>query len=152
MTAEMEEQVMEMGGAAAMSRTGVHAEYASVWIRFVALIIDGIVLNIISYVIAAILGESPAEFGVSTGLATIVSIVYYTVAVSRWGQTLGAKALGIKVVDANGGLLSVGGALVRSVGSIVSGLALGLGYFWALWDKNKQTWHDKFANSYVVKA
>ena len=25
-----------------------------------------------------------------------------------------------------------------------------LGYFWMLWDREKQTWHDKFANDVVV--
>jgi len=143
---------MEYGGTAAMSRSGVDTAYAGVLIRFVALIIDGIVLNVLSYAISAILGESPGEVGVGTGLGIVISIAYYTIALSRWGQTIGAKALNIKVVDANGQLLSVGSALVRSVGSLVSGFALGLGYFWAIWDKNKQTWHDKFAKSYVVKA
>src|SRR5215207_8746322 len=110
---------MEMGGAAAVSRPGVNTAYASVWIRFVALIIDGIVLNIISYAIAAILGESPGEFGVGTGLGMVVSVAYYAIALSQWGQTLGAKAVGIKVVDASGQLLSVGSSIVRAVGSLV---------------------------------
>jgi uncharacterized RDD family membrane protein YckC len=35
--------------------------------------------------------------------------------------------------------------------SYVSQLALLLGYLWMLWDPNKQTWHDKVAQSVVVK-
>jgi uncharacterized RDD family membrane protein YckC len=35
--------------------------------------------------------------------------------------------------------------------SIVSGAVIFIGYLWAFWDKNKQTWHDKVANTYVVK-
>jgi uncharacterized RDD family membrane protein YckC len=35
---------------------------------------------------------------------------------------------------------------------LVSGVALGLGYLWMLWDPNKQTWHDKVAKTYVVKV
>jgi uncharacterized RDD family membrane protein YckC len=35
---------------------------------------------------------------------------------------------------------------------IVSGIPFDLGYFWMLWDKEKQTWHDKVANDVVVPA
>jgi uncharacterized RDD family membrane protein YckC len=28
---------------------------------------------------------------------------------------------------------------------------LGLGYFWAIWDKDNQAWHDKIAGTVVVK-
>ena len=41
-------------------------------------------------------------------------------------------------------------AFVRWLGSILSALALFLGYFWMLWDPEKQTWHDKMAGSVVV--
>ena len=29
-------------------------------------------------------------------------------------------------------------------------IPLFLGYFWMLWDREKQTWHDKMAGSVVV--
>lgn len=42
--------------------------------------------------------------------------------------------------------------LLREViGKWVSGLVFGLGYFWAIWDKDGQTWHDKIAGTVVVK-
>ena len=36
--------------------------------------------------------------------------------------------------------------------SIVSGAVILIGYLWAFWDKNKQTWHDKVVTSVVVRA
>ena len=33
----------------------------------------------------------------------------------------------------------------------VSGLALLVGYFWMLWDRDRQTWHDKFVGAVVVR-
>jgi uncharacterized RDD family membrane protein YckC len=36
--------------------------------------------------------------------------------------------------------------------AIFSGLVLLLGYLWAIWDANKQTWHDKAAGSFVVRV
>ena len=37
------------------------------------------------------------------------------------------------------------------IGRIVSTIPLFLGYLWALWDKNGQTWHDKMANTVVLQ-
>jgi hypothetical protein len=36
--------------------------------------------------------------------------------------------------------------------SFISGQICGLGYLWALWDKQRQTWHDKVISSVVVKG
>lgn len=71
---------------------------------------------------------------------------------ARAGQTLGKKALGIRVVSLEGGgSIGYGRAFIRSVGRIVSAIPLLLGYFWTLWDKEKHTWHDKFAGSVVAQ-
>jgi uncharacterized RDD family membrane protein YckC len=32
----------------------------------------------------------------------------------------------------------------------LSGIVCLLGYLWMLWDKEKQTWHDKLATTVVV--
>jgi uncharacterized RDD family membrane protein YckC len=42
-------------------------------------------------------------------------------------------------------------ALVRSLASFFSALALFLGFFWAGWDREKQAWHDKIAGTMVVR-
>lgn len=36
------------------------------------------------------------------------------------------------------------------IGKSVSSLFLGLGYFWAIWDKDGQAWHDKISGTVVV--
>ena len=41
-------------------------------------------------------------------------------------------------------------AFVRQIVKIISALVFFLGYFWMLWDKEKQCWHDKAANDVVV--
>ena len=70
---------------------------------------------------------------------------------SNSGQTLGKRALGIRVIDFNtGGPIGFGRAVIRYFGRMVSAIPCLLGYFWMLWDKEKQTWHDKFANDVVV--
>ena len=80
-------------------------------------------------------------------------VFYWARLEGRTGQSLGSKALGITVVDAATGQPIGGGrAIGRFFARILSGFLCYLGYFWMLWDPQKQTWHDKLANSVVVKA
>lgn len=98
-------------------------------------------------------GWSVAVFSLLT-LATFVFGIWNLVfRQGRTGQSIGKKALGISVVDKTTGTpIGAGRAFVRYLMSIVSALACDLGYLWMLWDPEKQTWHDKGANSYVITA
>ena len=59
--------------------------------------------------------------------------------------------MNIRVIDFNGGgPIGPARALIRYVGRILSAIPCLSGYFWMLWDPEKQTWHDKFAASVVV--
>lgn len=132
----------------------VQTQYAGFWRRFGALLIDGILVGIVASVINAILvGNDPGTFGAGTGIQTLIGAIY-TIGMLAYnkGQTLGAMALSTRVVDAAGNPPAIGAAVIRYLVSIVSGIALGIGYLWMLWDKNKQTWHDKAASTYVVKV
>ena len=51
---------------------------------------------------------------------------------------------------ATGGPIGNSRAFIRYIGRFVSTIVFLLGYFWMLWDPEKQTWHDKFAGSVVV--
>lgn len=83
----------------------------------------------------------------------IILAVVYIRALGRTGQTWGRKIVGIKVVGKDSGQpLGVGKAIGRTlVEVIVSGNCI-LGYLWMLWDRDKQTWHDKIVSSVVVKT
>jgi len=78
--------------------------------------------------------------------------IYRLVMLGR-GQTLGKKVLGLRVVNAQTG--SIPGfwrMVVREIfGRFVSGLFFGVGYVWAIFDKNGQAWHDKLAGTVVVR-
>lgn len=135
----------------------VTSEYslAGVFSRFVATVIDFAVgWGIIALALAA--GGLSGDFGAATGLIGVIGIV----AVVGWvylmarGLTPGKAALGLRVHRTNGGTPGVGVMLVREwVGKMfVSGLFLGLGYVWALFDRDRQAWHDKLAGTVVVKA
>jgi uncharacterized RDD family membrane protein YckC len=67
------------------------------------------------------------------------------------GQTLGMQVWGIRVQNKDGSAISLWQALLRFVIAIGSWLALGLGFFWSLWDKQKRTWHDIYSETQVVR-
>jgi uncharacterized RDD family membrane protein YckC len=58
--------------------------------------------------------------------------------------------LGQQIVHAQTGE-RIGLSAVRYVGMIVAGIPLCLGYLWIIWDAEKQGWHDKIANTRVVR-
>ena len=144
------------------------AERAGFGRRLAAALIDGLIVGIPAYVLLKILGQthtttsatgSSASFSTGyTGLGTILNVLifiaYYTYFESQAaGQTLGKKVMGIRVCDLTTGQpIGLNRALFRAVGRYVSAIACLLGYLWMLWDGNKQTWHDKFATSTVVKT
>jgi uncharacterized RDD family membrane protein YckC len=69
------------------------------------------------------------------------------------GQTLGKRAVGIRVVrQSNGAPLGYGLAIWRTVVRIVDYLPFYLGLLWAIWDPQHQTFHDKIAGTLVVRS
>jgi uncharacterized RDD family membrane protein YckC len=132
---------------AATGAVALTSARAGFWRRFAAAFIDGILLGIVSFILKAILGTT------GSGLTLLIGIGYYTYFHGSTGQTPGDAALSIRIVDKDGaGSIGYGRAFVRWLVSIVSGIVLLLGYLWMLWDGEKQTWHDKAANSVVVPA
>ena len=63
-------------------------------------------------------------------------------------STLGKMVFHSKIVDATtGGKPTIKQFLLRFVG-----FTLGIGFIWILFDARKQGWHDKMANTVVVKT
>ena len=89
---------------------------------------------------------------IALGLVLVTGL--YVRALGRTGQTWGRRMVGVQVVDATTRKpLGIGRALGRSLFAwIVSGQFLSLGYLWMLWDKDKQTWHDKVVGSIVIRV
>jgi uncharacterized RDD family membrane protein YckC len=133
--------------------TGPSGPRSSFGRRLVAYILDGIIVGIafgILVGIGAAIGDSLLAIAYVIGTAgSIAYPVYFEGSPS--GQTPGKKALGIRVIDFNtGGPIGYGRAFVRWIGKLVSAIPCYLGYLWMLWDREKQTWADKFASSVVV--
>ena len=125
-------------------------QMAGLMARLGASIIDGIILALVATLLLAILSAG-LTFIQFLGLALPV-VYHWYFWTRRDGQTPGKSVVGIKVVKADGSELSDTDAFIRAIGYHVSALLCGLGYIWAIFDGNNQTWHDKLAGTYVVSA
>jgi len=145
-------------------------EHAGFGSRFFAWLIDGILMGILGGVCAgcAFGVGALAAFGDDSFLGWLIGLgfiflmvvvaffqfVYFGFFWSRDGQSLGMKMLSMKVVRRNSSeLCSFWRAGFRgSIGYWISGLVFSLGFLWALIDANKEAWHDKIFDTWVVKA
>jgi len=146
------------------------AGYAGFGARFLAVMVDGmivgaiyLVLMIPVFILGAVMaagGGRQAEVGIVSILGFLFQLIGWAASVGYYiyftakGQTLGKKALKIRVVRVeNGEVPGYTKAFLREVvGKMVSAMVFGLGYLWMLWDGKKQTWHDKIAGTIVVKS
>jgi uncharacterized RDD family membrane protein YckC len=141
------------------------AVYATWWSRVGAQLIDSLVLLAPFLVIVAVFAVS------GSGTWWLLSILFVLVTATYdglldggpAGQTLGKRALGIKVIDERtGGSIGVGRGAGRSIfqsalglpGQVVPLLQVLplLDVLWPLWDTQRQCWHDKAVGSVVVRV
>jgi len=78
---------------------------------------------------------------------------YYVWFWTRGGQTLPMKTWRIRLVRAEGGgPVHAGRALHRYALALLGTLAVGLGFAWALVDRDRQFLHDRLAGTALVSA
>jgi uncharacterized RDD family membrane protein YckC len=120
------------------------------WRRFWAVIVDALVLAIPDAIIIYVIFKDTHAAG--QGVTTLVAWLYGTLMEgSARGQTVGKMALGIRVYDfKQGGSIGYSRGFVRQIVKTIAAIPLFLGWFWMLWDKEKQCWQDKAATDVVV--
>jgi uncharacterized RDD family membrane protein YckC len=82
----------------------------------------------------------------------LVMAAYFTWFWTRGGQTLPMKTWRFRVVRTDGGRLSLAQAVHRFALAALGFLALGLGFLWALVDRDRQFLHDRLAGTALVDA
>lgn len=87
-------------------------------------------------------------------LLAITNYAYAVYLVSHTGQTIGKKIMGIRVIDVATGKhpRSMQAYMRETIGKLISGILLGIGFFMMLQNKKKQTWHDQISNTAVIKV
>jgi uncharacterized RDD family membrane protein YckC len=128
--------------------------YAGIWRRFGAFIIDSIILSVALNFIFWIFGHKVWVGGgiVSFLFGLIANWLYYALLESSSRQaTIGKMALGIKVVDYEGKRISFARATARYFSRFISAIILLIGYLMIAFTKRKQALHDIIAKTLVVK-
>ena len=135
--------------------------YVGFWARVGAAIIDTILLMIIVFpAVTMVYGREywmgaggfvagPADVLLNWVLPAVAVILFW---VYRQA-TPGKMAVGAKIVDAKTlGKASTGQLIIRYLGYYVSIIPLMLGIIWVGFDARKQGWHDKLAQTLVIKS
>ncbi len=94
------------------------------------------------------------SFGALSGALALGPLGWaiYQIAFWSWkSTTIGGIVFGLKGVRLDGQSMDLGVAIVRHLASYLSWGAGLLGFFWAGWDPERQTWHDKIAGTVVVR-
>lgn len=101
-------------------------------------------------------GRVPASDEETIGLL-VWAIACPLIFVGTWvlnasGGSAGKRMVGLRIVRADGSAPGIGWGLGRTLTAWLSWAAFGLGFLWGTWDDHAQTWHDKMAGTYVVRA
>jgi uncharacterized RDD family membrane protein YckC len=86
----------------------------------------------------------------SSVIFVILILAYYLYFWGLLGYTPGKFLLGLRIVRRDGRKLSIGRAFLRFFGYWVSALPLFLGFAWIIFDRRRQGWHDKLADTQVI--
>jgi uncharacterized RDD family membrane protein YckC len=148
------QRVREGGGGAQNLR------YASFGLRFLAVLLDGVIGLVVGLLINIIFRVSlvpdPAHpFAVFLSLATLLDflfgISYYVFFLTAYGATLGKMAVGVKIVTPDGGPISFGRAVARYFcTSFLEPFTLLIGYLIALFDDQNRTLHDRICGTRAI--
>jgi uncharacterized RDD family membrane protein YckC len=151
--------------------------YAGFWRRFVAMLIDGLILAIPSSILAVsfglmsilpslsqindwesgnvdILGLLGTIFMMSIWMRVVLGALKWLYHAlfesSKLQATPGKMALGIIVTDSQGNRISFARATGRHFAKIISTITLLIGFMMAGWTRKKQALHDMLADTLVV--
>jgi uncharacterized RDD family membrane protein YckC len=153
--------------------------YAGFWLRFVAYVIDAIIIYVLqSFVFVPFLGILGLSFasrmadpgdmtdietmgmiggimamaGTAFLVSTVIGILYFAIMESsKYQATVGKMALGLKVTDIDGKNIDFVKALIRNVSKIISQMILFIGFIMAGFTEKRQGLHDIIAGTLVVK-
>ena len=150
------------------------------WSRVGAALLDGLIIGVGGLLLLALVGavfsvgffasDTAGIISVIVGLMlafgafAVIALLYAPLMMARTdGQTLGRKAMGIRVIRVSGEPMTFGWAMLREVvikwllfgvvgGSTTLGLAGLVDVLWPLWDEENRALHDFIVGTRVVKA
>ncbi|MER6204000.1 RDD family protein [Streptomyces sp. NPDC001642] len=130
---------------------GAAPSYANWGQRFLGTLVDGLIFLVPYLLVIFSQGK-----GVLLAIGAIIIIgiaIWQLIQEGKTGQTVGKKALGIRLVrESDGQPLGVGMAFVRRLAHFLDSIACYLGWLWPAWDAKRQTFADKVCGSIVIRT
>lgn len=141
-----------MAGGAVAQANGGGPSGAGFWKRFVALLIDALILYLPLGVVQLVVQSVDPMLGALFYIPYLIAAwLYFALQESSSGQgTLGKRAMGIRVTDLEGRRIGFGRATARHVAALINYVTLYIGYAMAGWTRRKQGLHDMVASTLVV--
>jgi uncharacterized RDD family membrane protein YckC len=140
--------------------------YGGFWIRFVAVIIDSVIIGVAGLVLTmplrmlgvfrmmndptALFSAGLGLLGVSVLINFVITLAYNAYFVASRGATLGKQVLGLKIIRSDGAGISPGRAVGRYFAWVLSGLTFYIGFIIAGFDREKRALHDHIVDTRVI--
>lgn len=130
-------------------------DVASPFSRLLAQIIDSALVFVLMIPsVAMIFLDLPMIGAILYLLPLLASLVNFFGGWLKYGKTVGKHLMGIRIIDLDDPKkvgLSVGVLIKRIIGMFICGITMNLLYLTILFDEEGRGFHDKFANTKVVK-
>jgi uncharacterized RDD family membrane protein YckC len=125
--------------------------------RRLAALIDAACLAFAYGGFLALFGSLGGEFTLSKLSAVVcfstfafVYVQYFGLFTIFGGTTPGMMVRGLQVASFTGDSPTAQQLFLRTAGYVISASTFFLGFFWALWDEDAMTWHDRLSKTYLA--
>ncbi|WP_431025294.1 RDD family protein [Halomonas sp. H5] len=105
---------------------------------------------VLGFVAVALNGGEANETPFFHSLLFVASFAFFAFSWMRGGMTLGMQAWRLRIQTPEGISITLTQALLRFLAGLASWAALGLGYWWILFDAEKRSWSDIASGTRVV--
>jgi uncharacterized RDD family membrane protein YckC len=128
---------------------------ASLIKRLLAMVYDSLLVMavwmLVGYIFIAFNDGEAVTGPLFNSTVFLVTFLFFALFWTKSGQTLGMLAWRLRVESDQGQPINAKQALLRFMAALFSALALGMGYWWMLFDNSNLTWHDRWSSSRVVQ-
>lgn len=112
------------------------------------------VIFVASFIIIPVVGEMHAPWQRHLYQVYILGVLfaYFSAFWMRSGQTLAMKTWRIRLVTVDGSRLTLKQAALRFILALLGLLLAGAGFWWALFDRDRQFFHDRIAGTRLIRV
>jgi len=127
-------------------------------VRIAAMIYESLLVTAVvfvaSFIIIPVVGEMHAPWQRHLFQIYILGVLfaYFSAFWLRSGQTLAMKTWRIRLVTVDGGTLVFRQAVLRFFLALIGLLLAGAGFWWALFDRDRQFLHDRLAGTRLIRV